>query len=43
MRSIALSVSYGLSITLIFITPCLIGGSFNMRELSHFQQSGWFI
>ena len=40
LRSIALSISYGLSITLIFLTPCLLTGSFNMREVVHFQQSG---
>lgn len=43
MRSIALSVSYGLSLTLVFLVPCFLAGSFNLREIVHFQQSGWFI
>ena len=40
LRSIALSASYGLSITLIFLAPCFLSSSFNMREIAHFQQSG---
>ena len=43
LRSIALSASYGLSITLIFLSPCFLSSAFNIREVAHFQQSGWFI
>lgn len=43
LRSIALSISYGLSLTLIFLTPCYLVGSFNLRDIIHFQQSGWLI
>ena len=39
MRSVALSVSYGLSITLIFLTPCFLSSSYNLKEIMVSQQN----
>lgn len=40
LRSVSLSVSYGLSLTLIFLGPCFISSSYNLREISISQQGG---
>ena len=40
IRSISLSVSYGLSITLIFLSPSYITNSLNLREIVVYQQFG---
>ena len=43
IRSIALSVSYGLSLSLIFLSPCYLAGSFNLHEILAMQQYTWFL
>ena len=43
IRSIALSISYGLSLSLIFLSPCYLASSFNLREIIIMQQTGWFL
>lgn len=43
IRSISLSISYGLSLTLIFLTPCYLSNSFNLTEIIFHQQTQWYI